>query len=420
MATDDDGDVLNYSAATVMLFIINQATGQITTSAALNYEGIIDDGGGLTALAVGITPPLGDWALITNPDLTTSLVYPLVVTATDSAGANTGGTEPGDPADLTVTITLLNVNEAPVWSAVAVDGGVAATNDMGIVQKSEEGVGEDWDAVVSTYGVDDPEGVVVNAGKWSLSGSDAARFELTGTDDNFRTLEFREKADFENPGDQNEDNIYEVTVVASDGTKQAERSVTVKITNSDEAGMITLSQENPVAGSAVTATLTDSDGDVINIGWSWYALTAAQTANADEIEEALDGDETRDATAISGATSSSYTPTGDDIGRRLAAVAVYIDRTEDDNNAVTATDVTTIGFGGVRFDNRAWSNPSAPVIDDPANAAPMFNEGTSAVRYVDENEAPGDLVARGPQRDHWSTAGDQRTMTCPATHIRSL
>ena len=58
---------------------------------------------------------------------------------------------------------------------------------------------------------------------------------------NFRTLEFREKADFENPGDSNGDNIYEVTVVASDGTNQAERSVTVKITDSDEAGTITLS-----------------------------------------------------------------------------------------------------------------------------------------------------------------------------------
>ena len=36
------------------------------------------------------------------------------------------------------------------------------------------------------------------------------------------------------------------------------------------------------------------------------------------------------------------------------------------------------------------------MTDDPANAAPMFREGASAVRYVEENEAPGDLVARDP------------------------
>ena len=89
-------------------------------------------------------------------------------------------------------------------------------------------------------------------------------------------LEFIDKPDFENPGDRNRDNVYQVTVVASDGQEQATRAVTVKITDSDEAGMITLDPENPVAGTAVTATLEDSDGDVINVGWTWYALTDAQ------------------------------------------------------------------------------------------------------------------------------------------------
>ena len=391
VATDDDGDVLNYTPVTENSpFGIIQATGQITVlSTDLDYEGIIN-AGSLTPQAEGATLTAGTWTLITNPDQTTSLVYPLVVRATDSAGANTDSIADTVPDDLTVTITLLNVNEAPVW--VAVVDTVNAVNTMGIDQKNEEGVDEPWVAMVSTYGVDDPEGVNVNAGKWSLSGGDSARFQLTGTDDNFRTLEFREKADFEKPGDQNGDNIYEVTVVASDGTNQAERSVTVKITDSDEAGMITLSPENPVAGSAVTATLTDSDGDVINVGWSWYALTTAQTADDAAITAAL----AVDGAAISDATSNSYTPTGDYIGRHLVAVAVYMDRTEDNDNDPTLPNGTEIGAGGVRFDDRAQSNPSAPVIEDPANAAPMFNEGTSAVRYVDENEAPGDLVARDP------------------------
>ena len=140
----------------------------------------------------------------------------------------------------------------------------------------EEGVDNIWTAphIVSVYSVDDPEGVVINEGKWSLTGNDAAKFQLnTGTTDNMRTLEFIAKPNFEMPGDSNEDNIYEVTVVASDGEEQATRAVTVKITNSDEAGVITLSNENPVAGKAVTATLKDSDGDVINDTWQWYAIT---------------------------------------------------------------------------------------------------------------------------------------------------
>ena len=242
-------------------------------------------------------------------------------------------------------------------------------------------------ATVSTYGVDDPEGVDIGAGMWSLSGADAAMFELTGTNDNYRTLEFREKADFENPGDSNGDNIYKVTVMASDGTNQAQRSVTVKITDSDEAGMIALSNENPVAGSAVTATLADSDGEVINDGWQWYALTTTQLT---DVNAAIVPDN-----AIAGATSDSYTPTSDDIGKHLVPVAVYMDRTEDeDNTAETGIDVP--GYMMIRFDNRALSSPSAAVIDDPANAAPMFREGASTVRYVEENEAQGELVARDP------------------------
>ena len=87
-----------------------------------------------------------------------------------------------------------------------------------------------------------------------------------------KTLGFREKADFENPGDRNGDNVYEVTVVASDVEKMAERDVTVKITDSNEVRMITLSTLNPVTGTAVTATLEDSDGQVINVVWKWYRL----------------------------------------------------------------------------------------------------------------------------------------------------
>ena len=52
------------------------------------------------------------------------------------------------------------------------------------------------------------------------------------------------------------------------------RAVTVKIIDRDEAGKITLSSQNPVTGTPITATLEDSDGDVINVAWAWYALDA--------------------------------------------------------------------------------------------------------------------------------------------------
>ena len=40
------------------------------------------------------------------------------------------------------------------------------------------------------------------------------------------------------PGDSNRDNVYQVTVVASDGAKSAMRDVTVKVTDMPEGGSI--------------------------------------------------------------------------------------------------------------------------------------------------------------------------------------
>ena len=75
-----------------------------------------------------------------------------------------------------------------------------------------------------------------------------------------QVLSFKEKTDFEMPGDRNRDNVYEVTVRASAGGLYADRMVTVKVTDADEAGEVELSTQNAVVGIELTATLTDSDG----------------------------------------------------------------------------------------------------------------------------------------------------------------
>ena len=298
--------------------------------------------------------------------------FTVIVRATDSArGATvTPDDEDATSDDATVTITLLNVNDAPAFAAVAADADPPDNIEGMAADKNEEGVGtaNAWSAVVSAYTVADPEGVDIGEGKWSLEGTDAALFKLTGTTDNSRTLEFIDKADFEMPMDSDRDNIYEVTVVASDGQEMAKRAVTVKITDSDEAGMITLSSENPVTGTPITATLEDSDGDVMNIGWQWYLLDDTQAADTASIAAAiaLTGEAS---TAIGKATSDSYTPKVGDIGMHLVAVATYMDRTEDEDNTAE-TDEEVPGYIMIRFNNRAISMATAPVIDDPANVAP--------------------------------------------------
>ena len=346
-ATDSDGDVRNYTlvGTDAGSFAIDQATGQITTNVELNYESPIDTGGD-----------------------SEDNIYVVTVHATDSAG---GESSP----DATVTITVLDVNEKPTFNAEDRTSASPANIEGMAADMAEEGVGNMWTApyTVAAYTVSDPEGVMINAGKWSLAGDDAALFKLTGATDNVRNLEFIDKADFEMPMDSDKDNIYEVTVVASDGVEMAERAVTVKITDSDEAGMIALSSENPVTGTPIKATLEDSDGDVINVGWMWHVLDTAADVSTIAATN-----------AISGATSDSYTPKAGDIGKHLVARAMYMDRTEDEDNTVSA-DTDVPGYMMIRFNNMATSAVTAPVIDDPANAAPEFKEGDTAVRYVEED-----------------------------------
>ena len=50
---------------------------------------------------------------------------------------------------------------------------------------------------------------------WQLEGDDAAAFDLSGGFEP-RYIQFKEAPDFENPTDANNDNVYEVTLVATD------------------------------------------------------------------------------------------------------------------------------------------------------------------------------------------------------------
>ena len=142
-----------------------------------------------------------------------------------------------------------------------------------------------------TYTAMDPEGESVTL---SLMGDDAGLFELAGdtdeTNDVSQILSFKKSPDFEMPGDRNTDNVYEVTVRASDGTLNADLMVTVKVTNVTypaESGTVTLSSEEALVGVELTATLTDLEGGVSASGqitgesWTWFRWEDTAVDNAD-------------------------------------------------------------------------------------------------------------------------------------------
>ena len=88
--------------------------------------------------------------------------------------------------------------------------------------------------------------------------------------------------------------------------------VKVTVTNVDEEGTVTMSQLQPRVGVAITASVTDPDGDVSGVTWQW-SRNAAENGTYTNIEKA---------------TSATYKPAADDagdVGMFLRATATYTD-----------------------------------------------------------------------------------------------
>ena len=81
-------------------------------------------------------------------------------------------------------------------------------------------------------------------------------------------LVFKDAPNYEMPADAGRNNVYNVTVVATDNgvdsdnknKMTATRAVTIMVTNVEEDGTVTLSAQQPYVGVPLTASVTDLDG----------------------------------------------------------------------------------------------------------------------------------------------------------------
>ena len=162
-ATDEDASSLVYSlsGADATAFTIVSSSGQIRTSAPLDYE--------------------------------TKKTYRVNVVATDSSRAS---------QSVAVTINVEDAEEP--LSAVTGDTSVDYA--------------EDRTDAVATYSATDPDGTPV---AWSLSGVDAGRFDIS----NRGVLSFAIRPDYDAAADQGRNNTYDVTVEASSGGHNSSLSV---------------------------------------------------------------------------------------------------------------------------------------------------------------------------------------------------
>ena len=165
---------------------------------------------------------------------------------------------PANTASHPVTVTVTDVNEGPEITRIA--------NLQGSVPENQA-----QDTVLATYNATDPEDTGATITRWSTSGRDGGDFVINEQGE----LRFRNSPDFERPADSDRDNVYEVTIRASDGryTGSLEETQVITVTNVNEAPVITtrsrteFTQRENTASVLYTYRATDPDrNDVIR--WS--------------------------------------------------------------------------------------------------------------------------------------------------------
>ena len=158
---------------------------------------------------------------------------------------------------------------------------------------------------------------------YSVSGTDAAKFNNV-FDLNASTGEITVKSGA-NINYESSDKSYSITVSVTDGkdasgdaeteaTIDATVSVTIDVNNVDEPGIITLSTTAPRVGSALTASISDPDGEVLV-----YTVQWARAANADApfLDIPIDP---------GFMANPTYTPTAADQSKYLKVTMLYVER----------------------------------------------------------------------------------------------
>ena len=133
---------------------------------------------------------------------------------------------------------------------------------------------ENGTTTVATYSTNDPEDDDIT---WSIAGTDAARFSINEDGE----LSFRSSPNYEAPNDANKDNVYEVTIRASDGDLMSTLDVEVTVTDANESGAITgpcirgITQRT-APGTVATYPSRDPDPEGDDVTWSIAGTDAAR------------------------------------------------------------------------------------------------------------------------------------------------
>ncbi|RYH01292.1 ExeM/NucH family extracellular endonuclease [Salipiger sp. IMCC34102] len=326
---DFDGDALT---------ITGIDTSDTVGTATLNEDGSIsyDAGGAFDSLAEGETA-------------TTTLTY----TVTDGQGST---------KTATVTITVTGVNDAPELTV------------------ADATVDENTTAVL-TAAARDVDGDDIT---YTISGTDAARFTI---DPETGVLAFAEAPDFEAPGDADGDNVYDLTVTASDGKGGVDsQDISVTVADVDEAPAVTayfneIHYDNAGADEGEFVEIAGTAGADLT-GWTVAFYNGSNgTVYRTEALTALSGTDGTGYAVVTGGSIQNGSPDGMALVDASGTVVEFLSyegtltAVNGPATGLTSTDIgveegsdTPVGFSLQRQADGTWAAP-APETPGAANDA---------------------------------------------------
>ncbi len=403
-ATDDDDDTLTYSLSgtDASSFSIDSRSGQLRTSASLDYETkssytvtmtVSDGNGGSASITITINITDVDETTNTAPVFTDGSSTSRSVDENTGSGVDIGsavsatdadddtlsyslsGTDgssfsidsssgqlrtsasldyetkssysvtitvsdgEGGSASITVTININDIDESPANNAPVFTDGSSTTRAIAENTASNVNVG----SPVSATDADD------DTLSYSLSGTDATSFSIDSTTGQLKTsasLNFETK------------NSYVVTVTASDNQGgSANINVTINVTNVNEAPVFT-------AGTSTTRSIAENAGPNINIG----SVVSATDVDSTTLTYTLGG--------TNGALFDIESTTG-----QLKTKAAL------DYETKTSYSVTITVSDGSLTDSIAVTINVRDLDETPSNVAPVFTDGDDTIRTIAENTA---------------------------------
>ena len=283
----------------------------------------------------------------------------LTVKATDPSGA---------PKSVQVSVSVKDVNEAPKFPTGAPTTLTVEENDTekDLLKPDGDDPGTDPDDLGdSDYAATDQDSTLDDTTEYALEGADKAKFSISTA--GLLTVATDHDPDYE------KQSSYSIVIVVTSsdengparGKLSARLAVTVNVSDQEDTGTVKLSQRQSQVDRPTFATLTDPDGGEVISKWEWAVV---------------DCDTETFGTAITGASSASYSPKTAENDMCLQARATY-----EDNQGTDPEMAHVTSDGPVQMSDPANSAPKFP----DQNPSTVVDESDETVREVAENTKSG-------------------------------